>query len=106
MPQARAEMGEGDAVRAGAPVESDDPPLFLDVREPDEWNDGHIPGAIHVSRGHFESRIEQAAPDRARPIVVYCAGGSRSAVAAKTLEELGYQNVVSLARGCTHLKRK
>ena len=65
-------------------------PLFVDVREQDEWDEGHIPGAVHLPRGYLESRIESAAPDRAQPIVVYCAGGSRSAFAAKTLEELGY----------------
>ncbi len=64
-----------------------------------------IPGAIHVPRGNLESRIERAAPDRARPIVVYCAAGNRSVFAAKTLEELGYENVVSLAGGYTDWKR-
>ncbi len=103
--QVKAEIGEVDAVRARELLESDDPPLFVDVREPDEWNDGHIPGAVHVSRGNFESRIEQAAPDRARPIVVYCAAGARSAFSAKTLEELGYENVLSLAGGYTDWKR-
>ena len=68
-------------------------------------SEGHIPGAVHVPRGNLESRIERAAPDRAQPIVVYCAGGTRSAFAAKTLEELGYENVVSLAGGFTDWKR-
>jgi molybdopterin/thiamine biosynthesis adenylyltransferase/rhodanese-related sulfurtransferase len=94
-----------DATRARELLDGPDAPLFVDVREDDEWADGHIPGAMHVSRGHFESRIEQAAPDRARPVVVYCAGGSRSAFAAKTLQELGYENVVSLAGGYTDWKR-
>src|SRR6266849_5392556 len=91
--QVKAEIEEVDAPGALELLESADPPLFIDVREPDEWNDGHIPGAVHVSRGNFESRIEQAAPDRARPIVVYCAAGARSAFSAKTLEELGYEHV-------------
>jgi molybdopterin/thiamine biosynthesis adenylyltransferase/rhodanese-related sulfurtransferase len=103
--QVKAEIEEVDAPGALELLESADPPLFIDVREPDEWDDGHIPGAVHVSRGHFESRIEQAAPDRARPIVVYCAAGSRSAFAAKTLEELGYEHVASLAGGYTDWKR-
>jgi molybdopterin/thiamine biosynthesis adenylyltransferase/rhodanese-related sulfurtransferase len=103
--QVKAEIEEVDAPGALELLESADPPLFIDVREPDEWNDGHIPGAVHVWRGHFESRIEQAAPDRARPIVVYCAAGSRSAFAAKTLEELGYEHVASLAGGYTDWKR-
>src|SRR6185437_885977 len=75
------------------------------VREQDDWDEGHIPGAVHIPRGYLESRIENAAPDRSAHVVVYCAGGSRSAFAAKTLEELGYDNVVSLAGGYTDWKR-
>ena len=80
-------------------------PLLVDVRELDEWTEGRIPGAIHIPRGNLESRIEQAAPDHAQPIVLYCAAGNRSAFAAKSLEELGYENVVSLAGGYTDWKR-
>src|SRR6185437_15141622 len=75
------------------------------VREQDDWDEGHIPGAVHIPRGYLESRIESAAPDRSKQVVVYCAGGSRSAFAAKTLEELGYENVTSLAGGYTDWKR-
>src|SRR5207248_9910394 len=64
-----------------------------------------IPGAVHIPRGNLESRVEQALPDRDRPVLVYCAGGSRSAFAAKTLEELGYDTVWSLAGGFTDWKR-
>ncbi len=80
-------------------------PLVVDVREIDEWSEGRIPGAIHLPRGNLESRIEQAAPDRAQPILLYCAVGNRSVFAAKSLEELGYENVVSLAGGYTEWKR-
>jgi sulfur-carrier protein adenylyltransferase/sulfurtransferase len=79
--------------------------LFLDVRERDEWEEGHIPGAVFVPRGNLESRIESVEADRDRPIVVYCAGGSRSAFAAKSLQELGYTNVLSLTGGYTDWKR-
>src|SRR3954451_2360150 len=79
--------------------------LFVDVREREEWNEGHLPGAVHVPRGNLESRIERVAPDRSRPIVLYCQSGNRSAFAAKTLEDLGYENVVSLAGGYTDWKR-
>jgi sulfur-carrier protein adenylyltransferase/sulfurtransferase len=103
--QVKSEIDEVDATRARELLDGPDAPLVVDVREPDEWADGHIPHAVHVPRGHFESKIEQAAPDRARPVVVYCAGGSRSAFAAKTLQELGYENVVSLAGGYTDWKR-
>ena len=103
--QVKGEIDEVDATRARELLDGPEATLFIDVREPDEWNDGHIPGATHVARGNLESRIEQAAPDRERPVVVYCAGGSRSAFAAKTLQELGYENVVSLAGGYTDWKR-
>ena len=103
--QVKAEIGEVDAAGAARLLDSEDAPLFLDVRELDEWDEGHIPGALHIPRGHLESRIEGAAPDRKRPVVVYCAGGARSAFAAKTLEELGYASVVSLAGGYTDWKR-
>jgi molybdopterin/thiamine biosynthesis adenylyltransferase/rhodanese-related sulfurtransferase len=79
--------------------------LYVDVREQDEWDEGAVPGAIHVPRGQLEQRIEGLVPDRSRPIVVYCAGGSRSAFAAKTLGELGYENVLNLAGGFTDWKR-
>ncbi len=103
--QVRAEIEEVDAHRAHELLASGEPPLLVDIRERDEWNEGHVPGAVHVPRGYLESRIEQAAPDRSRPVILYCAGGTRSAFAAKTLDELGYENVVSLAGGFTDWKR-
>jgi molybdopterin/thiamine biosynthesis adenylyltransferase/rhodanese-related sulfurtransferase len=93
------EIGGSDAAALGGE------PLFLDVRERDEWEEGHIPGAVHVARGFLEQRAEQVEPRRDRTIVVYCAGGSRSAFAAKTLEELGYEDVRNLAGGFTDWKR-
>jgi sulfur-carrier protein adenylyltransferase/sulfurtransferase len=103
--EVKAEIDEVDAPRAHELLASIDPPLLVDVREQDEWSEGHLPGAVHVPRGNLESRIERAAPDRARPIILYCQSGSRSAFAAKTLAELGYENVVSLAGGFTDWKR-
>jgi molybdopterin/thiamine biosynthesis adenylyltransferase/rhodanese-related sulfurtransferase len=73
--------------------------VFLDVREPDEHDQGAIPGAIHIPRGHLEAQIEGRVPDHDAELVVYCAGGTRSAFAAATLSELGYSNVVSMAGG-------
>lgn len=73
--------------------------VFLDVREAVEFRSGHIAGAIHLSRGDIEDRIAEVVPDKATPIVAYCAVGHRSAIAADTLQELGYQNVVSLKGG-------
>jgi sulfur-carrier protein adenylyltransferase/sulfurtransferase len=77
-------------------------PLLVDVREQHEFEEGHIPGAVHVPRGHLESRIEGRAGDRSQPIVLYCASGQRSALAAHTLGELlGYQDVASMTGGIT-----
>ena len=103
--QVKAEIDEVDAVETRDLLEGAEPPLLIDVREDDEWAEGHLPGAVHVPRGHLESRIEQAATDRSRPLVLYCAAGNRSAFAAKTLEELGYEHVSSLSGGFTDWKR-
>jgi molybdopterin/thiamine biosynthesis adenylyltransferase/rhodanese-related sulfurtransferase len=98
----RAEI---DEIGAADARELLDDALFLDVREQDEWQEGTLPGAVHVPRGQLEQRIEGLVPDRSRALVVYCAGGSRSAFATKTLTELGYENVVNLAGGFTDWKR-
>jgi len=74
---------------------------FVDVRESDEVARGHVPGATHIPRGYLESRIEGAVPDRSQHVVLYCASGQRSALAAKTLEELGYEHVESMVGGFT-----
>jgi sulfur-carrier protein adenylyltransferase/sulfurtransferase len=102
--QIKGEIDEVDASRARELVAEADAAV-VDVRERDEWEEGHIPGAVHIPRGSLESRIESAVPDRSRTLVVYCAGGSRSAFAAKTLEELGYEQVLSLTGGFTDWKR-
>jgi molybdopterin/thiamine biosynthesis adenylyltransferase/rhodanese-related sulfurtransferase len=73
--------------------------VLVDVREADEWSNGHIPEAVFIPRGFLEQRIEEKMPDKAHEIVVYCAGGTRSAFAARTLHELGYTNVASMAGG-------
>jgi sulfur-carrier protein adenylyltransferase/sulfurtransferase len=100
--QVRAGIAEIGAPEAAGLSEA---PVFLDVRERDEWEEGHIPGAVHIPRGSLESRIETAAPDRTRPIVVYCSVGNRSVFATRTLEELGYEDVRSLSGGFTDWKR-
>jgi len=75
---------------------------IVDVRETEEWEAGHLPGATHVPRGYLESRIEGAVPDRSQRVVLYCASGNRSALAAKTLrDELGYERVESMTGGIT-----
>src|ERR671910_294775 len=76
--------------------------VLVDVRESEEWDRGHLPGAVHVPRSYLESRIEGAAPDRNARVVLYCASGQRSALAAHTLQELlGYDNVASMTGGIT-----
>ncbi|HEV3368902.1 MAG TPA: molybdopterin-synthase adenylyltransferase MoeB [Acidimicrobiales bacterium] len=72
---------------------------FLDVREPDEYEQGALPNAVHLPRGHLEFQVEGKLPDKDGPIVVYCAGGVRSAFAAKTLGDLGYTDVQSMTGG-------
>lgn len=73
--------------------------ILIDTREPAEWADGHIAGAVPVPRGILETKIEQLAPDVDQAIVLYCASGGRSALAAESLQRMGYRNVVSLAGG-------
>jgi sulfur-carrier protein adenylyltransferase/sulfurtransferase len=72
---------------------------ILDVREPDEYDQGALANAIHIPRGHLEAQVEGRLLDKTQPVVVYCAGGVRSAFAARTLGELGYEHVVSMAGG-------
>ena len=78
--------------------------LVLDVREPDEYEQGAIPGALHLPRGHLEGQVEGKVPDKSQPVIVHCASGFRSAFAAKTLQDLGYENVVNLAGGFNRWK--
>jgi molybdopterin/thiamine biosynthesis adenylyltransferase/rhodanese-related sulfurtransferase len=76
--------------------------VIVDVREPEEWSAGHIPGALLVPKSYLESRIEGAVPDREKHVVLYCASGNRSAWAARTLiEDLGYEHVESMTGGFT-----
>src|SRR4051812_15540349 len=77
-------------------------PVLVDVREQHEFEEAHIPGAIHVPRGHLESRIEGKVGDKSAPVVLYCASGQRSALAADTLQSmLGYEDVASMTGGIT-----
>jgi sulfur-carrier protein adenylyltransferase/sulfurtransferase len=97
----KAEIDEIDAKGA----QDIDGAVWIDVREADEWQEGHLPGAVHIPRGSLESRVEGVAPRKDTPVILYCASGARSAFAAKTLHELGYDTVYSLAGGFTDWKR-
>jgi sulfur-carrier protein adenylyltransferase/sulfurtransferase len=103
--QVKAEIDEISSIEAHERLESSDGSIFVDVREADEWDEGHIPGAIYTGRGRLEQRIEGLVPDKTRSLVVYCSAGSRSAFSAKALEELGYSNVVNLSGGFADWKR-
>jgi len=83
---------EVDALPEGAAT-------LVDVREASEWDQGHLPGAHHVSKSYIEQQIEAAAPDRDAPVILYCAGGVRSLFAAQTLAEMGYTDVASMSGG-------
>ncbi len=95
--QIRAEIREVDVAGARSLIE--DNAAVIDVREPDETEQGIVPEAVTIPRGYLELRVEDAVPDKTAPVVVYCAGGTRSALAAKSLQDLGYTDVVSLAGG-------
>jgi rhodanese-related sulfurtransferase len=73
--------------------------VIVDVREKDEWDEEHIPAAIHMSRGTIELDIEEKVPDPNAMIICHCGGGGRSALAAESLQEMGYKNVRSMAGG-------
>ena len=72
---------------------------IVDVREKDEWDEGHIPHALHMSRGTIELDIEEKFPDKNAMIICHCGGGGRSALAAESLQKIGYKNVRSMAGG-------
>jgi rhodanese-related sulfurtransferase len=72
--------------------------VYLDVREPNEWNLGRLPHAVHLPRGNLETKVE-ALIEREERVVIYCARGNRSALAALTMKQMGYENVASMARG-------
>ena len=94
----KREITEIDTATAAQWI-ADREPVVLDVREPDEYEQGALADAIHIPRGHLEAQIENRLPDHDAEIIIYCAGGVRSAFAAKTLAELGYPNSVSMDGG-------
>ena len=101
--EAKKQVPEVDAQSASRLIEDEDVRL-VDVREKYEWDEGHIPGASHIPRGYLELRVENAIPDKSSPVLLYCAGGVRSVLAARTLQDMGYENVTSLNGGFTAWK--
>jgi adenylyltransferase/sulfurtransferase len=96
---AKSQIQEISAAQLKQMLDNGKKPTVVDVRERDEFVQGYIPDAIFIPRGFLELQIEQHQPDREKPIVLYCAGGVRSALAARNLQEMGYQNVISLVGG-------
>ena len=96
--QARTQVREVDTSTVELTL-SGEGTVLLDVREPDEFAQGAIPGAVHIPRGQLESQVENRLPDHDSPVVIYCAGGVRSVFAARTLAEMGYSDVVSMSGG-------
>ena len=95
---AKSKIQEVDTQTASEKIESNQV-VVLDVREPDEFEQGALKNVVHIPRGHLEAQVESKIVDKNSPVIVYCAGGVRSAFAAKTLQELGYANVLSMAGG-------
>jgi sulfur-carrier protein adenylyltransferase/sulfurtransferase len=104
MRRARQQVPEWTSAQANEALtqqrqQEQDEVVLVDVREKNEWDEGYIPGALHVPRGFLELRIEEAIPDKSKKVVLYCAGGTRSLYAGLTLKQMGYEDVISLAGG-------
>jgi len=102
----KREIKEISPQEAHQKVKSNSSVTLIDVREPEEWDGGVVPGALTIPRGLLELQIEDDVPSRDREIIVYCAGGVRSALAAKALHQLGYKNVASMTGGFNGWKNK
>jgi rhodanese-related sulfurtransferase len=96
---AKTRVKEWDVAETKRRMDAGEKFLLVDVREDNEWQRGHIPGAVHMGRGIIERDIEQAVPDHAATLVLYCGGGFRSALAADNLQKMGYTNVISMDGG-------
>ena len=97
--EAKTRVREVSVEEVMALREKGDAVIVLDVREDGEWAAGHLPGAYHLGRGVLAVTAHQVLPDPATPLVLYCAGGNRSALAADVLQVMGYTNVASMIGG-------
>jgi molybdopterin/thiamine biosynthesis adenylyltransferase/rhodanese-related sulfurtransferase len=104
MEEARREVKELSPHEVKELLERDGRHVVLDVREREEYREGHLERAVSLPRGFLEIKIESTVPDKSTPIIAYCAGGVRSLLAAKAMKEMGYQNVVSMSGGYTAWK--
>jgi len=96
---AKSRVKETTPEKVKAGLEAGEDITLVDVREDNEWARGHLPGAIHIGKGVIERDIEKSVPDKATPLVLYCGGGYRSALAADNLQRMGYTNVLSMDGG-------
>ena len=97
--QARQQIQEVDVHQVNTMLSDEETVVLIDVRETHEWEKDHLPHAIHLSKGLIECNIEKTVADINQKIVLYCGGGYRSALAALNLQQMGYQNVYSMAGG-------
>ncbi|TMA71663.1 MAG: molybdopterin-synthase adenylyltransferase MoeB [Deltaproteobacteria bacterium] len=104
MEEARRDVPEVSVEDVRQRLTRDGKATVLDVREKEEYREGHLQGAVSLPRGFLEMRVEETVPDRQAPIIAYCGGGTRSLIAARTLKEMGYTNVVSMSGGYTAWK--
>jgi rhodanese-related sulfurtransferase len=96
---AKSRIQEADFRDIKRRLDTRDKITLVDVREESEWAQGHLPGAVHLGKGVIERDVEQAFPDKDAPLVLYCGGGYRSALAADNLQKMGYTNVISMDGG-------
>ena len=97
--EAKAKIKEAQFTEIKKRLEAGEKLILVDTREDSEWTQGHLPGAIHLGKGIIERDIETTIPDHHAPIVLYCGGGFRSAIAAESLQKMGYTNVISMDGG-------
>ncbi|HVZ59471.1 MAG TPA: rhodanese-like domain-containing protein [Terriglobales bacterium] len=104
--QARKRIREASVDEVKKELEQGEKFLLVDVREESEFAQDHIPGAVHMGKGVIERDVEQKVPDLATPMVLYCGGGYRSALAADNLQKMGYTNVISMNGGIREWREK
>ncbi|HEY4000924.1 MAG TPA: molybdopterin-synthase adenylyltransferase MoeB [Candidatus Xenobia bacterium] len=97
--QVKERITETTVAEVAADLKNGAPPRVIDIREQDEWEQGHLENATFIPRGFLEMKIERTVPDKSAPVVLYCAGGVRSAMAAAALQDLGYEKVLSMKGG-------
>lgn len=97
--ESKAKIKETNVKEVKQRMDRGDNFVLIDIREDNEWDKGHIPGAIHMGRGIIERDIEQRVPDKNAELILYCGGGFRSALSAESLQKMGYTNVLSMDGG-------